>query len=246
MRPAAFGSCSANARSCAFSSVSSFSCSNSAIVPAGAPDTVASSILFWTASTSVSSTSNSIPFWFGLISEIPALLLNTTASSWKWCASTFRTEPMALKKGNSAIQFAIQMKVKIVITTGKNRRPFFSPAVLMQMLYSASITASTTFWRPDGIRLIFRVASSATTISTTTTVSDVTYVLTSGKRSDVGDRLGLDLDDRLGAPEEEEANCEQHQRAKDGGQSLRVLQATSSAASSPPALPIAGCPRGCP
>jgi hypothetical protein len=100
---------------------------------------------------------------------------------------------MALKKGNSAIQLAIQMKVKIVITTGKNRRPFFSPAVLMQMLYSASITASTTFWRPDGIRLIFRVASSATTISRTTTVSDVTYVLTSGN-GPIRDGLG-DLDD---------------------------------------------------
>ena len=105
---------------------------------------------------------------------MPALLLKTTASSWKWCASTFCTEPIALKNGSSAIQFAIQMKVKIVITTGKKRRPFFSPAVLMQMLYSASITASTAFCRPRGIRLIFRVARSAMTISTRTTVTDVT------------------------------------------------------------------------
>ncbi len=52
---------------------------------------------------------------------------------------------MTPKKGSKAIQLAIQMNMKIVITTGKKRRPFFSPAVLMQRLYSASITASTAF-----------------------------------------------------------------------------------------------------
>src|SRR2546426_11613957 len=65
---------------------------------------------------------------------------------------------MTLNTGRSESQLAARTKKKIVATTGKNRRPFFSPAPLTTRLKNASTTASTTFWAPRGTSSQRRVA----------------------------------------------------------------------------------------
>src|SRR5947209_1982085 len=83
---------------------------------------------------------------------------------------------MTLNTGRSESQLAARTKKKIVATTGKNRRPFFSPATLTTRLKNASTTASTTFWAPRGTSSQRRVARKTTMIIVRTTSHEVSMV----------------------------------------------------------------------
>src|SRR2546422_10003469 len=100
---------------------------------------------------------------------------------------------MTLNTGRSESQLAARTKKKIVATTGKNRRPFFSPATLTTRLKNASTTASTTFWAPRGTSSQRRDASQATMIKRTAASHEV------GKA--IGTAIGATPDSALGVME---------------------------------------------
>lgn len=99
-----------------------------------------------------------------------------TRISWPWWTSQM---PMLPNPGISPIQFENNTKKKIVATSGKNLRVFFSsPITSLQKSNAPPIRTSTRFWNPPGTRAYFFLRMSSPIIRRNKTViNDVINVL---------------------------------------------------------------------
>ncbi len=85
--------------------------------------------------------------------------------------------PTALKNGSRPNQLFMMTQMKIVATTMKNLRPFFSPAISSICPMRKDMTASMKFWAPPGMSVIERVQAQAMMMMVIITTHEVNRVL---------------------------------------------------------------------